>query len=73
MLTERIIVKNVLCSRVQHKLFCFATTKCFISLNRTFIWLFNDINLKYILQLPYLILLKNGSCTIQPLRGVVLP
>ena len=72
MLTQRIIVKNVfLCSRIQHNFFRFATTKCFISLNRTFIWLFNDINLKYIYQLPYLILLINGSCAIQPLRGVV--
>ena len=42
---------------------------CFISLDRTFIWLLNDIYLK--LQLPYFILPKNGSCMIQPLRGVV--
>ena len=54
MLMQRIIVKNVLFVFVS-----FATTKCFISLNRTFIWLFNDINLKYILQLPHFILLKN--------------
>ena len=73
MLTQRIFVKkqNFLCLRVQHKFFHFATTKCFISLNRTFIWLFNDINLKCILQLSYFILLKNGTCAIQPLRGVV--
>ena len=44
---------------------------CFISLDRTFIWLFNDINLKFILQLPYFILPKNRSRMIQPLRGVV--
>ena len=69
MLTQRIFVKNVfLCSRVYHKFFRFATTKCFMSLNRTFIWLFNDINLKYILKLPYFILLKNGSYAIQPER-----
>ena len=68
MFTQRIIDKNCYCSRVQHKFFLFTTTKCFISLNRTFICLFKDINLKYdiyiILQLPYFILLKNESCGI---------
>ena len=68
MLTQRM---SVLCLRVQPKLFCFVATQCFMSVNRIYIWLFNDFNLKYIFQIPYIILQKNGSCAMQPLRGVV--
>ena len=73
MFMQRIIVKKVFfcISPVQHKLFCFAATLWFISLNRIFIWLFNDIRLKCILQIPYFALSKSGSCATQPLRGVV--
>ena len=75
MLTQNIIVQSFLFSQVQHKFLFFAAlnvlNQCFKSLDRIFSWLFNDVNLIYILQKPYLILPKNGSCVMQPLRGIV--
>ena len=73
MFTQRIIVKNVFFCFPQfdiHFLFC-----CHIVIyiiDWIFILLFNDIRLKYILQIPYFALSKSGSCVTQPPRGVVI-
>ena len=59
MFTQRIIVKmSFLCLQVSLKVYWFATISWFISLNRIFIWLFNDNKLKCILPNTILYIVK---------------